>query len=352
VRTLGPLIVGVIAGWIAFGELYIPHPSYRWLYELLRDFAQILAATAFILGGLNILQVNAPKIRRRENDWEFKVIMLAGALVMGVVGIQWHEITGERDSGAVEVSPGASPIADSVTISINAANKEALVSVDGKSPVRAWHDGDPSDVWSPAGSTPLGLTLPRGKHEIKVLMPVSGYREFKLNIVDELEVDEASGAVTRTEKDAAYYTVDEIFGAPGGAAPAAITVDTDLVMLWGAGSPQGRVFNWFYDHVFYPCNATMFALLAFFIASAAFRAFRARNVESALLLGAAVLVMIGLVPMGRVISPFFPELADWIVDIPNNAGRRAILMGAALGAIVTGLRVILGLERSHLGSES
>ena len=42
---------------------------------------------------------------------------------------------------------------------------------------------------------------------------------------------------------------------------------------------------------------------------------------------------------------------DWILDIPNNAGRRAIMMGAAIGAIATGLRVILGLERSHLGAD-
>jgi hypothetical protein len=95
----------------------------------------------------------------------------------------------------------------------------------------------------------------------------------------------------------------------------------------------------------------MFALLAFFIASAAFRAFRMRNVESGLLLGAAILVMLGLVPIGRAISPMFPQIQEWIVDVPNNAGRRAIMMGAALGAIATGLRVILGLERSHLGSE-
>jgi hypothetical protein len=119
-------------------------------------------------------------------------------------------------------------------------------------------------------------------------------------------------------------------------------------MLWGT---SGRVYTWWYDHVFAPCNATMFALLAFFIASAAFRAFRARNLEAALLLGAAILVMIGRVPIGRSISPWFPELAEWIIDVPNNAGRRAIMMGAALGAIATSLRVILGLERSHLGSD-
>jgi hypothetical protein len=127
-----------------------------------------------------------------------------------------------------------------------------------------------------------------------------------------------------------------------------IRADVDLVMKWG---PTGRVYTWLYDYVFKPCNSTMFALLAFFIASAAFRAFRARNIEAALLLGAAILVMIGRVPIGRAISDVFPEISDWIVAIPNNAGRRAIMMGAALGAIATGLRVILGIERSYLGSD-
>src|SRR5690606_25901951 len=130
------------------------------------------------------------------------------------------------------------------------------------------------------------------------------------------------------------------------------TVATNLYMFWGAQSPElGRVFTWLYDHVFYPCNATMFALLAFFIASAAFRAFRARNTESALLLGAAILVMIGLMPVGRWLSPAFPEIQEWIMAVLNTTGRRAIMMGAALGAIATGLRVILGIERSHLGAE-
>jgi len=40
---------------------------------------------------------------------------------------------------------------------------------------------------------------------------------------------------------------------------------------------------------------------------------------------------------------------DWIMNVPQNAAKRAVLMGAALGVMATGLRVILGIERSYLG---
>jgi hypothetical protein len=114
-------------------------------------------------------------------------------------------------------------------------------------------------------------------------------------------------------------------------------------------------FIWLYDTVYDPLSATMFSLLAFFITSAAYRAFRARSTEAVLLLSAAILVMLGQVPVGAWLwGPDswlggFPGVKDWIMDVPNLAGKRAILMGAALGAVSTGIRVILGLERAHLG---
>src|SRR6185503_12203472 len=102
-----------------------------------------------------------------------------------------------------------------------------------------------------------------------------------------------------------------------------VTVRGTPKMLWG---PEGRLYVWIYDHIFAPCNSTMFALLAFFVASAAFRAFRARNVEAAMLLVSAIIILLARMPMGRSIHPWLPELSDWILDIPNNAGRRAIMM--------------------------
>lgn len=117
------------------------------------------------------------------------------------------------------------------------------------------------------------------------------------------------------------------------------------------GIAEGTLFDDLYLNVYVPMQGTMFALLAFYIASAAFRAFRVRSLEAGLLAVAAVLVMLGRVPIGAEIWDKLPSISDWIMNIPNNAAKRAILIGAALGAIATGLKVILGLERNYLGGE-
>lgn len=114
------------------------------------------------------------------------------------------------------------------------------------------------------------------------------------------------------------------------------------------GIEPGTVFYWMWWNMHVPMSSTMFSLLAFFVASASYRAFRARNVEAALLLVAGILVMIGRVPLGDMIWSRFPDIADWIMNIPNAAGQRAILIGIALGVVSTSLRLLLGIERTYL----
>jgi len=113
---------------------------------------------------------------------------------------------------------------------------------------------------------------------------------------------------------------------------------------------DGTKFSWIYNTFYSAMSSTMFSLLAFFIASAAFRAFRVRTVEALLLALAAFILMLGRVPIGSVIHPYLPVAADWLMEIPQNAAKRGILMGAALGVMATGFRVILGIERTY-GSE-
>lgn len=115
-------------------------------------------------------------------------------------------------------------------------------------------------------------------------------------------------------------------------------------------------FYWMTRNMFNPLQAAMFSLLAFYIASAAFRAFRVRNVEATILLIAAFLVMLGRTPLGEYVfswapggTTWLPTITEWIMAVPNTAAQRGIIIGAALGAAALSLRVILGIERSYLG---
>jgi hypothetical protein len=118
----------------------------------------------------------------------------------------------------------------------------------------------------------------------------------------------------------------------------------------------GTRFDWLYVNVYTPLSATMFAILAFFVASASYRAFRARNLQATLLLVSGFLVMMGRVLFDDIIfGPFvknFTPLSDissFIMNYPNLAGQRAIMIGIALGTVSTALRIMLGIERSYLG---
>lgn len=120
----------------------------------------------------------------------------------------------------------------------------------------------------------------------------------------------------------------------------------------------GSPFWWIYEYVFKPLTATMFAMLAFYVASAAFRAFRAKNLEAILLLGTAFIILLGRTFAGVLLTSWLPDwlaglklenLTVTIMQIFNTAGNRAIMIGISLGVAATSLKVLLGVDRSYLG---
>lgn len=112
---------------------------------------------------------------------------------------------------------------------------------------------------------------------------------------------------------------------------------------------RNPMFRHFFDFILIPIQSTMFSLLAFFIASAAYRAFRARNVLATLLLIAALIMMMRFNPFLGPLGPFTEKTANWLLNVPSLAANRAIIIGIGLGMVATALKVILGIERGYMG---
>ncbi|MCK4352135.1 hypothetical protein KAW65_01880 [candidate division WOR-3 bacterium] len=115
------------------------------------------------------------------------------------------------------------------------------------------------------------------------------------------------------------------------------------------GVREGTVFMKVFHYITVPMSATVFSLLAFYMASAAFRAFRATTTRATVLLIVAFLVMFGRVPIGPFVWKGLPDIIEWIFMYPSMAATRGIALGVGLGIIGTSLKIILGIEKGWLG---
>ncbi len=116
------------------------------------------------------------------------------------------------------------------------------------------------------------------------------------------------------------------------------------------------LYDWYFTYVHVALVSTTFCLLAFYMLTAAYRAMRIKSWEAALLMVAAVIVIIGQVPADQFIPlghingiSTFEWLKQLIMDYPNSAAKRSIIIGVALGGLATGVKILTGIERPYLG---
>ena len=136
----------------------------------------------------------------------------------------------------------------------------------------------------------------------------------------------------------------------------AFLVTLVLALFFG---PDSTVALFVFEYIQLPLEAGLMALLAITLLVAGFRLIsRRRDAFSLLFLGTALIVMIGTAPTPGVsegpigvamdeIGNGMGELRLWISQVWSAGGARGIVLGVALGATTTGLRVLLGADRPY-----
>lgn len=103
--------------------------------------------------------------------------------------------------------------------------------------------------------------------------------------------------------------------------------------------------------VFIPLGAAMFSLLGFYIAAAAYRAFRIRSLEATLMMIAAVLVVCGQTSFTIMIWEGFSPIRNWLLQVPNSAAFRGIAIGAGVAGLVLAFRMWFSVESKSFGKK-
>ncbi|MEF3280786.1 MAG: hypothetical protein K6357_07475 [Elusimicrobiota bacterium] len=140
-----------------------------------------------------------------------------------------------------------------------------------------------------------------------------------------------------------------------------------LIMMGAAFISKGVIskgtditaLGWAFNNIYNPLSATMFSVLAFYIISTAYRSFRIKSFSAFLLFIAGLILMLGNIPLGEIIwdklfawtKITIAQIKDWIMNVPATAGKRGIMIGIAIGAAVTSLKIIFGIERGYMGKE-
>lgn len=126
---------------------------------------------------------------------------------------------------------------------------------------------------------------------------------------------------------------------------AALVTTFGIVAYFGPAAPASV---WIFEYIQSPLETALASLLAVTLVLAGVRLLRRRrNALSAIFLLSAVVVLIGLAPIGGDAGSILAGIHAWVAQVPAVAGARGILIGVALGSVATGLRVLLAADRPY-----
>ena len=300
-----------------------------------------VGAMAAGLGLINLLMQHGSRIVFLRREWPYSLALLAGLAVMIVVTVQdWR---------------GTSRVAREV------AGISRLADFAGR--IRSDHEGAAEGVLPAAArNRSLSEAVDRLLARIEDEAGAFDLERFAPGSIDHGlargYLAEAENRAATARAAAGRLTVAD-GAAPDLAANAAVVRALrglaenwrNLRNLEYEYSTPKHVYRLLFEGLFVALGSAMFSLLGFYIAAAAYRAFRVRSAESSLMMIAAVLVMLGQIPFGVWIWSGLPDLRLWLLEIPNSAAFRAITFGAGVAGLVMAFRMWFSIESESFDRE-
>lgn len=292
--------------------------------EITNGFRAIGALT-FGLGLINILLVHGTKVAFRRKGWVTSSALLAGLVLMLSVTLwEW------RTSASTAAQADRLVMLREFALRIESddqAGTAPLPTLERKSLLRAEAEKEvrriEQELSVPGDS--LASDLLRGlRNELR---------------------ERIDGVLPLLNSDPTNLSLPQLAQSLGDTAAAyrAVRIEEN------SDSLASKAYLFLSEGLFMALGTAMFSLLAFYIASAAYRAFRIRSAESGLMMAAALVVMLGQIPFGLWLWDGFPELRMWLMTTPSTAARRAIEIGAAIAGLIMAFRMWFSIESESFG---
>ena len=293
-----------------------------------------VGAMAAGLGLINLLMQHGAKIVFRRKEWVYSAALLSGLVIM--ITVTYQDWTGTRR--VAEEVAGISALADFAERIKSDHEKNA----EGVLPAAARNDR-------------------LREAAARLLARIEGEtRAFDLERLGAGSIDHGLAQGYLAEAGAGVGAVraalEGLTATPGETADlaantAAARALRGLTESWRnlrnleyEHSTPKHIYRLLFEGLFVALGSAMFSLLGFYIAAAAYRAFRIRSAESSLMMIAAVLVMLGQIPFGVWIWSGLPDVRLWLLEVPNSAAFRAITFGAGVAGLVMAFRMWFSIE--------
>ena len=333
-------IVTFLAGVYFFLEFLLPKNVLEAigvadLHDEISNGFIVVGTMAFGLGIINLFRVHGTRVVFRRRDWAYSAALLSGLiLMMSVTALDWLNglsVTAENRNCRNLGRFAEVIVEDAKSGNMGVPTKEYRV--------RKLEEAVQATVSRISSERDI-FFLPL----LDSLDAVSAKRLTQLN--DELSTTIEAALTIVEERRSRDENIQEL----GQRITETGVIYEKMLRIQYEQSWGSKLYLFFFEGLFVSLGSAMFSLLGVYIASAAYRAFRIRSVESLLMMVAAILVMLGQISFYEYISDDLPGIRQWLLEVPNTAAFRAIKIGAMIAGLVMAFRMWFSIESESFSS--